>query len=245
MISPLILLAPAALLAQHAVAAAVSTNSTTLQIPLFGYGDSWTFSASIIGVTSEVTTLSLACSTYPSEDCYAHPTEILTIGPSTYHHVFGDSGDGVQGGHYTGTQDCFMMGGLHTITSTSFTTGAAPSPTAVLRVINAVCQESLSAATSSGVLTNTVTYGARQPGVFLDVVVTAGAEMMTAPEALATAVGVSMKAAAITATTGPMASRTTATSAVGGPTHTGQAGKLGVELALGAVAAGAVGLFAM
>jgi hypothetical protein len=239
MISPLIFLAPFALLAQHAIAEAPPTNRTTLQIPLFGYGDSWTFSASIIGVTSEVTTLSLACATYPSDDCYVHATEILTIGPSTYHHVYGDSSEG----HYTGTQDCFMMGGMHTITSTSFTTGSAPSPTAVLRVINAVCQESFSIATSSAPLTGPVTYNARHPGVFLDVIVTAGMEAMTAPEALATAVGPSMKAAAITATTGAMASRTTATSA--GPAQTGQAGRVGVEVAFGAVAAGVVGLLAI
>jgi hypothetical protein len=242
MFSQIKFLTPFALLAQHAFAAAASTNATTLQIPLFGYGEDWTFVGSIMGITSQTTTLSIACETYPMENCYAHQTEILTIGPSTYHHVYGDDGTGIQGGHYTGTRDCFMMGGMRTITSTSFTTGTVPSPTAVLRVVNAVCQESFSDI-HTPVMTDTITYNARQPGVFLNVVITAGAELLTAPVAMATPAAVSMQAAAITATTGVMASRTTTTSA--GPTSTGKAGKLGVEVALGTVALGVAGIFAI
>jgi hypothetical protein len=242
MFSQIKFLAPFALLAQHAFAAAASTNAITLQIPLFGYLDDWSFVGSIIGVTSQTTTLSIACETYPMENCYAHQTEILTIGPSTYHHVYGDDGTGIQGGHYTGSDDCFMMGGMRTITSTSFTTGTAPSPTAVLTVINAVCQASFSSP-GSPAETFTTTLNARNPGVFHDVVITAGAELLTAPVAMATPAAVSMQAAALTATTGAMASRTTTTSA--GPTHTGQAGKLGVEIALGAVALGVAVLLAI
>jgi hypothetical protein len=244
--SYLTLLAPAAMFVQHSVAAA--TNATTLQIPIFGYGDSMKLEASIVGVTNDVTTMTFACPTNPpSESCYVHPHETLTIGPSTYRHVYSDESD--PSDKFSGTQDCDIMGGVRTITSQYFTT-AGPSPTAVLRVVNGICDQvfenQLSPASSF-----VKTFNERNPGVLLDMVVTAGAEHLAAAAAAA-ATGAtptaSMKAAAITATTGVkiagvVAAQTVTVSAA--PTHTGSAGRLGIEVALGAVAVGVAGILAM
>ncbi|USW52938.1 hypothetical protein Slin15195_G062570 [Septoria linicola] len=78
---------------------AAMAQTTTLQIPLYGY-DSFTIDASIIAVQNSVTTISLACPS-SADECGLFPQQTLTYGPSTYRMEMG-TGDA----EFTGSQIC-------------------------------------------------------------------------------------------------------------------------------------------
>jgi len=229
---------------------------------MFGFGSGYPMEASILAVNNDVTTMSLQCPAKSATDaCYMYAQQTLTIGPSTYRLGFG--GDGDDDGGFTGMQDCKLSatiafdGGLMTTWTLGGQNGA-PSITVTAAPRSAVfaeCDVSATGADSEDQLSTRITFnplGSRQSaggGNLFYVAVVAGASLLTASGAQATtAPGAQTGAGAMSTgasqTTGASSTRS-AVSASQQPTHTGQASRFGLEIALGAAAAGVAGLLAL
>jgi hypothetical protein len=220
----LLLLAPLAL-----------AQTTTVQVPLFGF-DEQSIDASVVGVTSQLTTFSLACSPgADSNDCGIAPTHLLTYGPSKYIMSFGESTD------FAAVQDC-------AITATTSVPGKP--------AVTAFCTESFGGAEANFPGTNTTTY---TDGTFAPLRVTAGASLLIAQTGAGVTTGSPGSTASNTGSTSPgaTASNTGSTSrpttgtlmgsltgSAAAPTNTNAAPALGVEVLGGlfGVAAGVAGL---
>jgi hypothetical protein len=215
----LLLLAPLAPLAL--------AQTTTLQIPLFGF-DEQSIDASVIGVTSALTTFSLACPLgADSNDCGLAPTQRLTYGAGKYIMTLADTDD------YVGVQDCAITA----------TTSVPGNP-----AVTAFCTESIAGSAANSPGSNTTTY---TDGTFAPIRVTAGASLLGAGAAQ-TGAGVTTTGSGPTASnTGSTSRGATAAASTGSmtgsaaaPTNTNAAPALGVEVLGGlfGVAAGVAGL---
>jgi hypothetical protein len=254
----LVFVAPLALFASNVIAAG---QISVLKVPMFGYGNGYPMEASIIAVNDDVTTMSLQCPAKSATDaCYMYAQQTLTIGPSTYNLKFGEADD--ETGSFSGTQDCKLSAtiAVDRSLSTTWTLGGqngAPSITVSAAPASAVfaeCDVSATGTDSEDNLSTQITYnplGSRQSaggGNLFDVAVVSGASLLTASAAQTTNLGPQTGAGATSTgapqTTGASPTRSTA-SATATPTHTGQASRFGVEVALGAAAAGMAGLLAL
>lgn len=131
-------------------------QTTTIQVPLFGFdGDS--FQASVISAQPSATVISLACPPVSSMGmgCGLFPQQILTYGPSTYRMLMEDPSNE---GAFTMTQDCSFSGTL------------------------AICQESAGGSEANFPGSSTTTYGGDGDDEWsittLAVTVTAGADKL-------------------------------------------------------------------
>jgi hypothetical protein len=218
----LLLLAPLAL-----------AQTTTVQIPLFGF-DEQAIDASVIGVTSQLTTYSLNCPAgFDSNDCGLAPTQRLTIGPGKYIMTLADADS------YNGLQDCAITA----------TTPAAGNP-----AVTAFCTQAAGGTDANSPGTDSSTY---TDGTFAPIRVTAGASLLAAAQtgagATTTSSGPTSGRTSGAASTGSTSGRTSGAStgaptgsptSAAAPANTNAAPALGVEVLGGlfGVAAGVAGL---
>ncbi|KAF1826367.1 uncharacterized protein K489DRAFT_113917 [Dissoconium aciculare CBS 342.82] len=191
-------------------------QTTTIQLPLFGY-DAQAIDASVIGVTSQLTTFSLACPIgADSNECGLFPKQTLTFGPSKYLMDINLSDE------FTGIQSC-------AITSTAPVSGRPP--------VTALCSESMGGSGANFPGSSTTTY---TDGTFFPVRVTAGASLLAAQTGAAATTTSSGPTAS---NTGTAATGTTGspTGSAAAPANTNMAGALGAEVFGGAIGA-AVGV---